>query len=292
MEYPRDRTLRWRTESEDHRLALALRAPAAPLRSWVRGYCLYDEGRARPGRHDHLPHRDVTLIINAGGAFAVRDPGGGRQRFAVGEGFLAGLHAAPARTDSGPRQRGVEVKLTPLGAHRLLGGLPMQEVSNRVLGLDALLGAAGRELGARLAGTRGSEEPFALLDDFFAPRILDGPAEVGGELRQAWRWLDESHGRVRVGEIAARLGWSRKRLVAEFRRCIGMTPKTLARVLRFDRTMQALRSGRGVRWSELALAGGYHDQAHLSREIRELAGATPAEIARRSLPESGGVVSA
>ncbi len=287
MQYPADRIDLVLADSEFGRLEMALRAPVAPLRTLVRGYCVYDEARRRITTHQHLPHRDVTFIVSLGGALEVRSPPGELHVFREGEGFLAGIHTAPAFTRSGPRQRGVEVSLTPLGAHLLLGGVPMHSVSDRTCALDALLGGAGRELAARLAESRGHDEPFGVLDTFFGERVLRGTRETDPEVREAWRLLEASHGRARIGAIASRVGWSRKRLVARFREQVGHPPKTIARVLRFDRAMDLLKSRPDARWSDVALACGYADQAHLTRDVRELSGSTPVELARSLVPESG-----
>ena len=173
MEYPTERPLTLCDESEGGRLEMALIAAAPPLRPFVRGYSLFDENRAPPAPMQHLPHRDVTFILCLGGALEVGDPGrSGRQRFGAGQGFLAGLHTEPARTCAEGRQRGVEALLTPLGAHVLLGGLPMQETANRVLSLDDLLGPLTGEWAGRLAESRGLDASFGLLDRLFTQRVL------------------------------------------------------------------------------------------------------------------------
>ena len=289
MEFSTECAQIFRSESEHGRLEMATRGPSPGLRGLVRSYCLYDEARVLHSTHQHLPHPDVTFIVSLGGTLEVRDPAGGRQRFGEGQGFLAGLHTAPALTDSGPRQRGVEVRLTPLGAHRLLGGMPMHQVSNQTLALDDVLGPAGFELSARLVESRGWREPFAVLDAFFARRIRAGP-RLPAAVVEAWRLLEASDGRVRISEVAARVGWSRKRLGNAFRERIGPAPKTFARVLRFDRAMGLLKQRADVRWSDVALVCGYHDQAHLTREVREFSGSTPGQIARCLVPESGAMM--
>lgn len=52
----------------------------------------------------------------------------------------------------------------------------------------------------------------------------------------------------------------------------GYGPKTLARVLRLQRALTLVRDG--VPYAEAALGAGCADQAHLSREMRDLAGIT------------------
>lgn len=84
---------------------------------------------------------------------------------------------------------------------------------------------------------------------------------------------------VRV--LAARLGVSHKHLITLFHRAVGVTPRTLRRVLRFHRVVRALQEPAGPSWAALALDCGYSDQAHLIREFRELADCTPTEFLRR-----------
>ena len=63
-----------------------------------------------------------------------------------------------------------------------------------------------------------------------------------------------------------------------------------ARVLRFDRAMEYWKARPTTSWAEVALAGGYSDQAHFSREVRALSGQSPGKLAAQLLPESGGML--
>ena len=71
----------------------------------------------------------------------------------------------------------------------------------------------------------------------------------------------------------------RRHLGARFRDEFGLSPKTAARVIRFDRARRLLQrrvaAGGAPALAELAAGGGFFDQAHLAREFRELAGCAP-----------------
>ena len=95
--------------------------------------------------------------------------------------------------------------------------------------------------------------------------------------------------RIRIARLTDHLGWSRRRLVAEFRQAVGLPPKTVARVLRFDHALELWKADPTLPWTEVALAGGYNDQAHFSREVRALSGQSPSKLALQLLPESGGM---
>src|SRR5262249_42838854 len=96
------------------------------------------------------------------------------------------------------------------------------------------------------------------------------------------------HGRAPIGELAEELGWSHRRLIARFRDHIGLTPKTLARVIRFDRAVRRLHASQPENLAELAFDCGYFDQAHLNRDFREFAGTSPTAFIAARL-DSGGI---
>ena len=62
-----------------------------------------------------------------------------------------------------------------------------------------------------------------------------------------------------------------------------------ARVLRFERAVAQLGRDDGARFVEIAQDCGYYDQAHLNRDFREFAGASPTSYLGRLLPDGGGV---
>lgn len=79
-----------------------------------------------------------------------------------------------------------------------------------------------------------------------------------------------------IEQLAAETGWSRQYLARACRRRVGIAPKQLARVARMQRAIIALQDAPSP-LASAAVALGYFDQAHMTNEFRELAGATPRE---------------
>jgi AraC-like DNA-binding protein len=92
----------------------------------------------------------------------------------------------------------------------------------------------------------------------------------------AWRRLRDTHGGAPVAHIAGELGCSRRHLSQSFGAELGLPPKALARVLRFQRAVGLLRDGGEL--ADVALTCGYYDQPHFNRDFRELAGITPTDF--------------
>ncbi|NUT47284.1 MAG: helix-turn-helix domain-containing protein, partial [Saccharothrix sp.] len=81
-----------------------------------------------------------------------------------------------------------------------------------------------------------------------------------------------------VGELARALGLSTRQLHRRSLAAFGYGPKVLHRVLRFDRAVGLARTG--VPFADVAHRAGYADQAHLSREVRDLAGVPLGQLIR------------
>jgi AraC-like DNA-binding protein len=96
-----------------------------------------------------------------------------------------------------------------------------------------------------------------------------------------------ARGRIDIASLVDTAGCSHKHLVGRFREEIGITPKVLARVLRFGEAVNRLKRAQGpVRLVDLAVDCGYYDQAHFDRDCRAFAGVTPTELRRHLLASS------
>jgi AraC-like DNA-binding protein len=109
------------------------------------------------------------------------------------------------------------------------------------------------------------------------PRIARAVALLSSAARRGAARPVGSTGEARVDDVADTLGMTRQHLARGFRREVGITPKQLARIARMQRAAAALRRGGDL--ARLAAELGYFDQSHLSRELRDLAGVTPAALA-------------
>jgi AraC-like DNA-binding protein len=271
-----------RRETEDRRWTLARRAPAPALKPYLLGALEGWEQDRGPASHlREVPFPGVPLVLNLGARWEIEDPWARPEHR---DSFVAGMHAAPSIVHGPASWSCVELRLTPLGAFRLLG-LPMHELANRSVELEDVLPRV-EELTTRLRDTASWSERFDAVETFLARRLADS-AQPSPALEWSWQRLRSSGGRAPIGALASELGWSHRRLIARFREGIGLAPKTAARVLRFDRAVTALRASPDT-LAAIAFDCGYFDQAHLNREFRELAGTTPTAFVG-ALGESGAV---
>jgi AraC-like DNA-binding protein len=194
--------------------------------------------------------------------------------------------AAPELVVVGPMERFALVDVEPgavsFGVRFRPGwALPLLGVSPRELcGLNVPVedcAPALTELQRRLEDCPTSAHALALLQESVAR--WKARATPHARATRAVQWLQASGGQLRMSELARTLGVSERTLHRDVLDEAGVAPKLLARVLRFQRAVALLRTGAGEDLASVALACGYADQAHLSREVRELAGVTPTVLA-------------
>jgi AraC-like DNA-binding protein len=120
------------------------------------------------------------------------------------------------------------------------------------------------------------------------------------------RWLDarvlaavgmirQQHGQVDIDTVAHHTGMTRRNLERRFDSLVGISPKRLARIVRFQRALRMLSTRAETRGphspagsgAAMALECGYADQPHFIRDFTELAGCAPGEHLLRHARLSG-----
>lgn len=251
--------------------------PEPRLRPLVDQYVGYREAVAGRLRRREFAGSRTVLILGWGAGVTVVDPRGGAAW--SGTSLVAGPYDSYVVTEAHGVAEAVQLMLSPLGA-RLVYGLPLTELANRTVDIADLSTGWLTTLTDRLASARSWPHRFALLDKALSARLADAP-RLDPRLRWAWRRLVATEGRLRVADLATELELSRGRLSRRFKTELGLTPKTAARLLRFD-AAYARRDRAAIEgWARIAAECGYFDQSHLNADFRRFTGSTPATVADR-----------
>jgi AraC-like DNA-binding protein len=176
-----------------------------------------------------------------------------------------------------PRAVVVGVRFRPGAAPPALG-MPAAEVLDLELGADELWGGRAVALGERLAALP-LERAAALLEHEILKALRDAPAPDPVVAEGVQRLA-----RAQDGPLAPALYVSERQLRRRFLAATGFAPKTVQRMLRFQRflALAGRRERPSAEIARLAAAAGYADQSHLGRESLRLAGQTPLALLRDS----------
>lgn len=150
--------------------------------------------------------------------------------------------------------------------------VPLQELTDRCIDLALLLDPAQvRRLAERIMEASDTSQRVQILQQFLsdlAPESLSDYLVV-----EAAQRLNGSSGTTPVSRLAQQLGCSRRHLLRRFKQTAGISPKTFARIVRFQKALCCKRAGVG--WSEIADRLGYFDQSHFIKEMKAFAGFSP-----------------
>lgn len=170
------------------------------------------------------------------------------------------------------RCRVLGVILAPAAAFALLGSA-LADYTAKTVDMHDPIGAAAEELATRVHDARDGTAAVHAAAAWAEQRLAHG-RESDATVARAVAAIAADGGTRSIVALDAWRGHSRTRFTAAFRDQVGVSPKRFARIVRFDRALDALRRGPGS-LGDVALATGYYDQAHFTSEFREHAGLTP-----------------
>ncbi|HEY8946313.1 MAG TPA: AraC family transcriptional regulator [Polyangiaceae bacterium] len=252
---------------------LALPSVPAALVPFVESCVGYHEWSQRTVERLELPSGRAVLIFELGPPIAVGASGEPVRRYRAG--FFAAIGEEPALTTFDGAQAGIQVNLTPRGAHALLG-----RDTPDFAGVVAEVGVLpfAEPVCEALASAASWEARIALVLRALAHRFASA-RDQSNVVRWAIERIDRSQGAIRIDALSSELGYSRKYLHAKFLDEVGIAPKRYAALRRFNQVVERLRAGNVESLARLAVETGYSDQAHLAREVRRFSGVSSTSLA-------------
>jgi AraC-like DNA-binding protein len=180
---------------------------------------------------------------------------------------------------------GIAVHFRP-GRSRPFLNVPMSSVRDQHFALADLWGRDARDLCERLGNT-GSASKLVdekLIDELQAALIrrLKRSAGVSDRVcrlvNTALPLLSSPARPPHIERVAVDLGVSGRQLQRAFDELVGLSPKTYAQVIRFQRAIGIAGRSTHPNWAQVALDAGYYDQAHMIAAFHRFAAATPASM--------------
>ena len=247
--------------------------PKAPLNRYVECFWILEsETLPAPATTERiLPDGCVELILNFGARFLQHTD---TQQSLQPSNFLVGQMTGP-------------VFISPTGSVQLMGlrfhpggtlpffSEPMHEITDQVVELGSLAARFENELMRVSVGLKSMDERIAALESLLVSYVLRIKTEPYAILL-AKKIVDRG-GIVSVDQLANEAGISARQLERRFLNEVGIGPKLLSRIVRFQQVFRAVEQCAGA-WAPVAVECGYYDQAHLIRDFNQFARQTPAVL--------------
>lgn len=247
------------------------RKPRSPLSRFVECFWALESDVPSTQPERILPDGCVELILNFGARFSQHDDG---QLKLQPRSFLVGQMTGPILiSPTGPVQL-LGIRFHPGGTLPFLR-LPLHEITDQVVDLGALSSKLERELLGVTSQSLSLQDKVTAVETFLTNQLLNNK-DNSWLMMLAARVVD-SGGLVSVDQLANDAGISSRQLERRFLREVGLGPKLLGRIIRFQQVFRAVEQCNSA-WAEIAIECGYYDQAHLIRDFNQFARQTPAVL--------------
>ncbi|MGH9972222.1 MAG: DUF6597 domain-containing transcriptional factor [Pyrinomonadaceae bacterium] len=239
-----------------------------------------DPSAATPVREKVLPDGCLEWIFHLGAPFQRWTQAG--QWEMQPRSFVVGELTQFLLLQPGGHVEIMGVRFRPGGAYRFLP-LSLDTITDNTISTGEIWGREGLDIEDAVFEAGSDARRQQLVEEFLLRRLAM-TAAYRPRFEAAIGAIIRSRGQARVLEVAEHVEWSPRQLEREFRVSVGLSPKALARIIRFQNLLRLVGEGALREWASLALEVGYADQPHMVREFREFSGQSPSE---RQITPSG-----
>jgi AraC-like DNA-binding protein len=247
--------------------------PRPPLDRFLECFWFVDaEAPPSDGPADRIvPDGCPELIVHLDDPFERVEESGRRLRQA--RSVLVGALTRPLHVKPAGRVRTMGMRFRPFGLSAFTE-IPMHELTDETTALADVWKGAADGLEEALAEAKADEERARRAERFLLDRLR--PPRIDAAIEECVSVILRARGQARMEPLARRMGMSPRHLERRFKSAVGIPPKTLARIVRFQ---EVLRRSAGEGTSvHVALDCGYYDQAHLLRDFRDFVGVAPRQF--------------
>lgn len=220
-----------------------------------------------------IPDGRVEIVIHYGARFHQHYADGRVERQPAS--MIVGQMLAPICIGHTGRAGVAAIRLRPAAARAVIR-CSAAEITGRVVDLEALFGRT-ETLRERLALARDDRARVAVLEHWLVALVRATPARETGSAVAA---IAASAGTVDLVAVASAAGLSLRQLERRFLVDVGVAPKTFARTVRLQAALRRIAAGQAL--ADVAVACGYYDQPHMTRDFSRLAETSPAAWQRHA----------
>jgi AraC-like DNA-binding protein len=267
-------------------MQLSFLRPRPELQPYVEVLWLFESANGLPPEHQSLaaPNGCPKLIFLDGNSLTSTVDGRAQNSR---EGlYFVGSRDRSALLHSSARRIGlIGIEFRPHGAFPCFG-IPMSDTANRLFDAEALLGRWGRQTTEVLRNLETAAQKVARIQNALI-ELLQKNHERSPLIEFCVSTLKATNGQLPIEELRRRTGYSRRYVELLFQRHVGIAPKVLAGIFRFQKFYRRWAQGQSYDLVRSELYDDYYDEAHFCREFKRLTGYPPRQFTLRVSNEFG-----
>jgi AraC-like DNA-binding protein len=149
----------------------------------------------------------------------------------------------------------------------------VSELTGKVIPVDEIWGRHGEDLADEILKATNPEQRIVLIEKFLLSRL--SRTEHEQVLASCVDMIMNRHGNISIEELVSAQGISKRQIERIFTSGVGLSPKFMARIVRFNHTLQMIENKTFDNFTSVAFEVGFYDQAHFIKDFKELTGLNP-----------------
>jgi AraC-like DNA-binding protein len=158
----------------------------------------------------------------------------------------------------------------------MLFGTPVAELTNRFEDATAVADSSLRKLWNRLGEVSTFESRVMLVEEYLLNRV--SCVSLRSQITTAANFIFRRRGAIGVEALATAYSFGLRQFERRFGQEIGVSPKSFARIARFQSALDAKLIAPQRSWLDIAHSFGYHDQMHMIHDFEALGRTTPTHL--------------
>jgi AraC-like DNA-binding protein len=192
--------------------------------------------------------------------------------------WVAGLQTGPSYVESYGESKMIVIQFKTLGSYLFLNQ-PLRNFTNQYITLDCLFKNEADEVWERLQETKTIPEKFLVTENFLYHKILSAKMPHT-KLLSSIELLFRSKAHTSIKEICRHHNISRKHLNFLFHEYLGISPKMLSSLNRFQGILESVSKSRPDKLTSIAYDLDFFDQAHFNNNFKKFTGLKPNDYIR------------
>ncbi len=254
--------------------------PREELARQIRYHWSLDAGADDPKERERIfPDGCIELIFNYRDLFHKHEPDG--TSFLQPRGIIYGQIKSFIEVEPTGAVGLFSTRFNPAGLQPFVD-VDVSDFTGRALTVAELWGEEGIALENAMVACPDNQTRKATVESFLLNK-LEALTFDSRHVEYCVDALLKSEGSVSIDKLAAELEIGQRQLERKFIATVGLSPKFLARIIRFQNTLQLIEKKEFVSFTNVAYDGGFYDQAHFIKDFKEFTGLNPKQYFSENL---------
>ena len=163
----------------------------------------------------------------------------------------------------------IVVEFNPQGAYRFFQ-ISLSDIKNQIHPLTDILGTAAKQLEEQISNVQSVNGKVALVQKFLLKQFMQQAEDSIFEYCVAR--ITSSKGKITIKELEKKTGYSSRWLNMKFADKLGISPKNLSTIIRFNQYYNAVANNNEMDFMQNAFYDHYYDQSHFLKEFKRFTG--------------------